>query len=101
MASESISVICWWWWDTVAILEDYSDSADAEIAAGTLFEVTEIPSEDSSRVLAKLDRPNEIMAQALPTWYQSWWMRLGARCVDFHVEIAAVEIETKCSIVSG
>lgn len=102
LATDRIRVVCWRWWDTAAILEDYSDCAESEIGPGTRFEVIEIPPGNPSRVLAKLDRPNELKAQLLPKWYRWWWNRfLIGRCVDFRVEIAAAEIESKCSLISS
>jgi hypothetical protein len=94
----SIRVVCWWWYDTVAILEDYSDCAEATIDAGTCFTIAQIPEKEPDRTLCQIENEAELKLRVLPEYCRKrhWWDLSKPKCVSFGVEIAASVIETEC-----
>lgn len=96
---EPLNVICWWWYDTVTILPDYSDCAEATLNRGTVFTVRERVNDDPARLLCVMDDPHDLVAQVIPAEHRTWRGWFVGRAVGFCVELSRARLEQSCERV--
>jgi hypothetical protein len=91
-----ISVVVRWELDTVAILDDYSESLNAELPAGETLDVVEIADAPHNSTLCNLDRERELIDLFVPRDRQNRF--LGLRLpTPYRVEIKLDDLVTRCA----
>ena len=93
---DDIPVLFQWWYDTVAILDDYFDSEEGILPAGTVVREVERDA-GRGRVLCDLEDPRAIEKTQLPEGREVR-MKLFCRATPLRAELSVDDWDTRTEL---